>query len=73
VTVSPAGRDAAGEVPPAPPALRGLPYGARACPAMVPEMLRTLAVQGERYKETTELALALAAGTTARSVPLIVA
>jgi hypothetical protein len=40
---------------------------------MVPEMLRTLAVQGERYKETTELALALAAGTTARSVPLIVA
>jgi hypothetical protein len=50
-----------------------LPYGARACPAMVPEMLRTLAVQGERYKETTELALALAAGTTARSVPLIVA
>jgi hypothetical protein len=28
-----------------------LPYGARACPAMVPEMLRTLAVQASAIRK----------------------
>jgi hypothetical protein len=60
VTVSPAGMEAAGEVPPAPSsAAERLALWCSRLPSPAPEMLRTLAVHGERYMETTELAVAL--------------
>jgi hypothetical protein len=57
VTVSPAGMEVAGEVPPAPSsAEERLALWCSRLPSPAPEMLRTLAAQGERYMETTELA-----------------
>jgi hypothetical protein len=60
VTASPAGQHAAGEVPPAPstPAER-LALWCERLPSPAPEMLRSLAVQGERYTEIAELAVVL--------------
>jgi uncharacterized protein len=60
VAVSPAGMDVAGEVPPAPSsAEERLALWCSRLPSPAPEMLRTLAAQGARYMETTELAVAL--------------
>jgi hypothetical protein len=60
VTVSAAGMNVAGEVPPAPSsAEERLALWCSRLPSPAPEMLRTLAAQGERYMETTELAVAL--------------
>jgi hypothetical protein len=60
VTASPAGLKVAGEVPPAPstPAER-LALWCDRLPSPVPEMLRTLAAEGERYMDVDELATAL--------------
>jgi hypothetical protein len=60
VSASPAGLHAAGEVPPAPstPAER-LALWCERLPSPAPEMLRSLAVQGERYTEIAELAVVL--------------
>ena len=60
VTTTPSGLKAAGEVPPAPstPAER-LALWCDRLPAPAPEMLRTLAAQGERYMDAEELAAAL--------------
>jgi hypothetical protein len=60
VTASPAGLHTAGEVPPAPttPAER-LALWCERLPSPAPEMLRSLAVQGERYMEIAELAVVL--------------
>jgi uncharacterized protein len=60
VTASPAGLHAAGEVPPAPstPTER-LALWCERLPSPAPEMLRSLAVQGERYTEIADLAVAL--------------
>jgi hypothetical protein len=60
VTASPTGLHAAGEVPPAPstPAER-LALWCERLPSPAPEMLRSLAVQGDRYTEITELAVVL--------------
>ncbi|HEU5275299.1 MAG TPA: hypothetical protein VFU97_16670 [Xanthobacteraceae bacterium] len=60
VTVSVAGMKAVGEVPPTPssPDERLALWCAR-LPSPAPEMLRALAAQGERYMETTDLAVAL--------------
>ncbi|HJT07598.1 MAG TPA: hypothetical protein VJ747_11765 [Stellaceae bacterium] len=60
VTVSPSGLDAAGEVPPVPSsAEERLALWCSRLPSPAPEMLRALAVQGERYFEPAELADAL--------------
>ncbi|MBV8578365.1 MAG: hypothetical protein JOZ58_25440 [Acetobacteraceae bacterium] len=60
VTVSPAGMEVAGEVPPAPSsAEERLALWCARLPSPAPDMLRTLAAQGERYIEPEELALAL--------------
>jgi uncharacterized protein len=60
VTASPAGLKAAGEVPPAPstPTER-LALWCDRLPSPAPEMLRTLAAEGERFMEADELAVAL--------------
>jgi uncharacterized protein len=60
VTPTPVGLKAAGEVPPAPstPADRLALWCSR-LPAPAPEMLRTLAAQGERYIDVEELATIL--------------
>jgi uncharacterized protein len=60
VSTSSAGLKAAGEVPPAPstPAQR-LALWCDRLPSPAPEMLRTLAGQGERYMEAEELAAAI--------------
>jgi hypothetical protein len=60
VTASPAGLKAAGEVPPAPstPAER-LALWCDRLPAPAPEMLRTLAAEGERYMDAHKLATAI--------------
>jgi len=60
VTPTPEGLNAAGEVPAAPstPAER-LALWCERLPAPAPEMLRTLAAQGERYMDAGELAKAL--------------
>jgi hypothetical protein len=60
VTPTPDGLKAAGEVPPAPstPADRLALWCSR-LPAPAPEMLRTLAAQGERYMDADELAAVL--------------
>ena len=60
VTPTPVGLKAAGEVPPAPstPADRLALWCSR-LPAPAPEMLRTLAAQGERYMDADELAAIL--------------
>ncbi len=60
VTPTPEGLNAAGEVPAAPstPAER-LALWCERLPAPAPEMLRTLAAQGERYMDAGELANAL--------------
>jgi hypothetical protein len=57
VTATPAGLEAAGEVPPAPstPAERLALWCAR-LPSPAPEMLRTLTAQGGRYIEAADLA-----------------
>jgi hypothetical protein len=60
VTPTPDGLKAAGDVPPAPstPADRLALWCSR-LPAPAPEMLRTLAAQGERYVDADELAVIL--------------
>jgi hypothetical protein len=60
VTPSPEGLKAAGEVPPAPstPAER-LSLWCGSLPSPAPEILRTLAAQGERYTDADELAASL--------------
>ena len=60
VVASPAGLKAAGEVPAAPstPAERLALWCGR-LPSPAPEMLRTLAAEGERYMDADELAVAL--------------
>jgi hypothetical protein len=60
VSASPAGLHTAGEVPPAPstPAER-LALWCERLPSPAPEMLRSLAVKGERYTEIAELAVVL--------------
>jgi hypothetical protein len=60
VTATPDGLKIAGEVPPAPstPAER-LALWCDRLPAPAPELLRTLAAQGERYMDADELAAAL--------------
>ena len=60
VTPTPVGLKAAGEVPPAPstPADRLALWCSR-LPAPAPEMLRTLAAQGERYMDADDLAAVL--------------
>jgi uncharacterized protein len=60
ISASPAGLHTAGEVPPAPstPAER-LALWCERLPSPAPEMLRSLAVQGERYTEIAELAVVL--------------
>jgi hypothetical protein len=60
ISASPAGLHIAGEVPPAPstPAER-LALWCERLPSPAPEMLRSLAVQGERYTEIAELAVVL--------------
>jgi hypothetical protein len=60
VTPTSEGLKAAGEVPPAPstPAAR-LALWCRRLPTPAPEMLRTLAAQGERYINADELAAML--------------
>jgi hypothetical protein len=60
LSATPAGLKAAGEVPPAPstPAER-LALWCDRLPAPAPEMLRTLAAQGERYMDGEELAAVL--------------
>ena len=60
LSASPAGLKAAGEVPPAPstPAER-LALWCDRLPSPAPEMLRTLAAQGERYLQADELAAAI--------------
>ena len=60
VAVSAAGMDVAGEVPPAPSSTEErLALWCSRLPSPAPEMLRTLAAQGERYVEPAELAVAL--------------
>ena len=60
VGVSKPGLNAAGEVPPAPStATERLALWCEKLPSPAPEMLRSLAVQGERYTEIAELALIL--------------
>jgi hypothetical protein len=60
IAASPAGLDAAGEVPPAPstPQER-LALWCERLPSPAPEMLRALAARGERYTEAADLAAAL--------------
>jgi uncharacterized protein len=60
LSAAPAGLKAAGEVPPAPstPTER-LALWCNRLPAPAPEMLRTLAAQGERYMDVEKLAAAL--------------
>jgi hypothetical protein len=60
LSATPEGLNAAGAVPPAPstPAER-LALWCDRLPSPAPEMLRTLAAQGERYMEAEELAAAL--------------
>jgi hypothetical protein len=60
VVASPAGLKAAGEVPPAPstPAERLALWCGR-LPSPAPEMLRTLAAEGEHYMDADQLAVAL--------------
>jgi hypothetical protein len=60
LSATPAGLKAAGAVPPAPstPAER-LALWCDRLPAPAPEMLRTLATQGERYMDAEELAAVL--------------
>jgi hypothetical protein len=60
LSASPIGLKAAGEVPPAPstPAERLALWCGR-LPSPAPEMLRTLAAQGERYIDAEELAAAM--------------
>lgn len=60
VTVGPLGMDLAGKVPPAPSsAEERLALWCARLPSPAPEMLRTLAAQGERYIEPSELASTL--------------
>jgi hypothetical protein len=60
VTATAEGLKAAGEVPPAPStAAERLALWCGRLPSPAPEILRALAVQGERYVETDELAAAL--------------
>jgi len=60
VAVSAAGMNVAGEVPPAPSSTEErLALWCSRLPSPAPEMLRTLAAQGERYVEPAELAVAL--------------
>jgi hypothetical protein len=60
VSVSPAGLEAAGEVPPAPSsAAERLAMWCGRLPSPAPDMLRTLAAKGEQYTETDDLATAL--------------
>ncbi|HEV2097299.1 MAG TPA: DUF87 domain-containing protein [Stellaceae bacterium] len=60
LSAAPAGLESAGEVPPAPstPAER-LALWCDRLPAPAPEMLRTLAAQGDRYMDVEKLAAAL--------------
>ena len=60
LTATPSGLKAAGEVPPAPSTkAERLALWCARLPAPAPEMLRTLAAQGERYMDADELAAAL--------------
>ena len=60
VAASPAGLEAAGEVPPAPStSAERLALWCERLPSPAPEMLRTLAAHGERYTETVDLAATL--------------
>jgi hypothetical protein len=60
VTATPSGLKAAGEVPPAPSTTaERLALWCDRLPAPAPEMLRTLAAQGEAYMDADELAAML--------------
>jgi hypothetical protein len=60
VSVSAAGLEAAGEVPPAPSTVaERLAMWCGRLPSPAPDMLRTLAAQGEQFTETDDLAATL--------------